>query len=105
MKEDKARTPGGMLTICKWIRPERPQTLRWCDGRASCQPPGRCAHQGRRRARECRDAVFEAVALGPAGRKRRDTVEPVQGLNGALFIDRENSPVHWVELETRPGVG
>jgi hypothetical protein len=45
--------------------------------------------------------VFEAVALGTAGRKRQDRVKPVQGLDGALFIDRENSRVHWwVEVET-----
>ena len=45
--------------------------------------------------------VFEAVALGTAGRKRQDRVEPVQCLNGTLFIDRENSRVHWrVEVET-----
>ena len=25
-------------------RPERQQTPRWCDGRRSLQPPGRCAH-------------------------------------------------------------
>lgn len=45
--------------------------------------------------------IFEAVAFGTAGRERQDRVEPVQGLNGALFIDRENSRVHWrVEVET-----
>jgi hypothetical protein len=41
------------------------------------------------------------VALGTAGRKRQDRVEPVQGLNCALFIERENRRVHWwVEVET-----
>jgi hypothetical protein len=45
--------------------------------------------------------VFEAVALGTAGGKRQDRVEPVQGLDGALFIDGENRRVHWrVEVET-----
>ena len=45
--------------------------------------------------------VFEAVALGTAGRKRQDRVEPVQCLNGTLFIHRENSRVNWrIEVET-----
>ena len=45
--------------------------------------------------------VFEAVALGTAERERQDRIEPVQGLNGALFIDRENRRVNWwVEVET-----
>ena len=45
--------------------------------------------------------VFEAVALGTTGRKRQDRVEPIQGLNGAFFIDRENRRVHWrVELKS-----
>jgi hypothetical protein len=45
--------------------------------------------------------VFEPVALGTAGRKRQDRVKPVQGLDGALFIDGENRRVHWrVEVET-----
>jgi len=35
--------------------------------------------------------VFEAVALGPTRRKRKNRVEPVQGLDRGLFIHAENS--------------
>src|ERR1700740_1053197 len=34
--------------------------------------------------------IFEAVALGAAGRKRQDWIEPIQSLNGSLLIDAEN---------------
>ena len=69
-------------------------------GGGLCQPPGRCAHRGRRRRESAVTVIFEAVAFGTAGRERQDRVEPVQGLNGALFIDEENSRVHWrVEVD------
>ncbi len=34
--------------------------------------------------------VLEAVTLGPSGRERQDGIEPIQGLNGGLFVDAED---------------
>jgi hypothetical protein len=35
--------------------------------------------------------VFESVTFGAPRRERQDGVETVKGLDGALFIDTENS--------------
>ena len=34
--------------------------------------------------------VFETVALDPSGRERQDGIEPVQLLDGGLFVDAED---------------
>ena len=38
--------------------------------------------------------VLKTVSLGSSGRERQDWIEPVQSLDGALFVDAENRSVH-----------
>src|SRR4029453_10128713 len=47
--------------------------------------------QGRIERKSAVAKVFESVAFGPARRERQHGIETIKGLNGALFIDTENS--------------
>src|SRR6476660_133307 len=47
--------------------------------------------QGRIEGKSAVAKVFESVTFGPARRERQDGIETIKGLNGALFIDTENS--------------
>ena len=47
--------------------------------------------QGRIEGKSAVAKVFESVTFGAPRRKRQDGVETVKGLDGALFIDTENS--------------
>ena len=47
--------------------------------------------QGRVERKSAVAKVFESVTFGAPRRKRQDGVQTVKGLNGALFIDTENS--------------
>jgi len=47
--------------------------------------------QGRIERKSAVAKVFESVTFGPARRERQDGIETIKGLNGALFIDTENS--------------
>ena len=47
-------------------------------GGGLCQPPGRCALEGGVERESAVTVIFEAVALGTAGRERQDRVEPVK---------------------------
>jgi hypothetical protein len=47
--------------------------------------------QGRIERKSAVAEVFESVTFGPSGRERQDGIETIKGLNGALFIDTENS--------------
>ena len=45
--------------------------------------------------------IFKAVALGTAGRKGQNRIEPIESLNGALFIHAEDGRVgRRLEVET-----
>src|ERR1700733_13125920 len=39
--------------------------------------------------------VFESMALGAAGRKRQNRIQPIQRLNGSLLIDTEHGSMLW----------
>jgi hypothetical protein len=47
--------------------------------------------QGRIEGKSAVTEVFESVTFGPSRRERQDGIETIKGLNGALFIDTENS--------------
>ena len=47
--------------------------------------------QGRIERKSAVAKVFESVTFGPSGRERQDGIQTIKGLNGALFIDTENS--------------
>ena len=47
--------------------------------------------QGRIERKSAVAKVFESVTFGPSGRERQDGIQTIKGLNGALFIDAENS--------------
>ena len=47
--------------------------------------------QGRIERKSAVTKVFESVTVGPSGRERQEGIETIKGLNGALFIDTENS--------------
>ena len=49
--------------------------------------------QGRIERKSAVAKVFESVTFGSPRRERQDGVQTIQGLNGALFIDTENSRV------------
>jgi hypothetical protein len=47
--------------------------------------------QGRIERKSAVAKGFESVTFGPSRRERQEGIQTVQGLNGALFIDTENS--------------
>ena len=68
---------------------ESEQTPGWCGGWQCFDDLATSGLEGGIKGKGAVTEVLEAMTLGPSGRERQHGIEPVEGLDGALFVHAE----------------